>query len=150
MSGEVLGERGFIDLVRLYGACLDIADHSFYGIDDLCSPAVAQRDGQDHFIEMGGLLFGGANPVLSGLRKEIVASDGAEANPLLDQTLPFRGEVVLQESHKGADFVSWAIPVLLRERVDRQGPNAQFQTQGDHFSDGIDAFTMASDPRKTT
>lgn len=64
MGGEVLFERGFIDLVRLYGACLDIVDQRLHGIDDLRSPAIAQRDGQDHFIEMGGLLFGSANPVL--------------------------------------------------------------------------------------
>lgn len=150
MSGEILFERAFIDLVPLYGACLDIADQRLYGIDDFCPSAVAQSDGQDHFIEMSSLFLGGTNPVLGGLRKEIAASDGVEANPLLDQTRPFRGEVMLQESHEGADFMSWAIPVFLRECVDGQGPDAQFQTQGDHFSDGIDAFTMASDPRKTT
>lgn len=79
-----------------------------------------------------------------------MAADRTEAHALLDQAGPFRRKVMLQEPHERADFLCRAVPIFLRERVDGQGMDAEFQAEGDHLSDGIDAFAMACDAGETS
>ena len=145
MCVEVVPDRRFIDEGRLQSSGLDILHHGFHCIDDFGSPSVAECDGQDQLIQVRRFFLGRANPVLSRWGKQLVAADSAEANTLLDQAGSFRRKVMLQESHERADFLCRAVPVFLRKRVDGQGMDAEFQTEGNHLSDGVDPFAMASD-----
>ena len=143
-------DRGFIDQLGLNGPSLHVSHHRLHCIDDFCASSIAESDGQDQFPKMGRFFLGRANPVLSGRRKQLVAPDGAKADALLNETCALRGEVMFQESHQGADFLGRTIPVLLGKSVDSQGMDAELQAEGDHLSDGVDAFTMAGDARQSS
>ena len=56
-----------------------------------------------------------------------MATNGAEAHTLLDQAGPFRGKVMLQESHERADFLCRTVPIFLRKRINGQSMDAEFQ-----------------------
>ncbi len=149
MGIEELVDQRFVDVFRLYFAVLGFADQPANGVHDFRAAAVAQRHRQLELVEMSRFLLRGPDPLQRRRREGFRTSDRAEPDALFDQFVPLGGKVMLQESHQGVDFRRRSVPVFLRKCVNRQGLNAEFQAQRDHFADGLDAFPVSGDPGQT-
>ena len=66
MGVEVLLNTRFIHIVRLQLSVLCFMKESAHRVHDLSAAAIAERDREMQFVEMGGFLFGGPNPLEGG------------------------------------------------------------------------------------
>ena len=82
----------------------------------------------------GGELVGPANDI--------------EADVVREQRRQLRAEVALQQHHQRADFRGGTLPVLDRERVQRQHFEAKTRRRLDHVANRVDAGAMPLDARQ--
>ena len=144
---EVLNEV-LVDLLRLNLSLLGFAGNVANGVHDLRPPAVAQRHRQVEPVQVGGFLLGRPHPAEGGGRERFRPPDRPKTHALLDQFVPLGRQVMFQQSHQRVDLSGRAIPVLLREGVNREGVNAEVQAQGDRVPEAVDALTVSGDPRQ--
>ena len=95
-------------------------------------------------------VFCSASPSSSNdIRRELVgAADDVEADVVLEQRRELRAQIPLQQHHQRADFGGRPLPVLDRERIERQHLEAEPRRGLDHVAHGVDAGAMAFDPRQ--
>ncbi len=99
-----------------------------HGVDDLCSTAVVERDGERHrrvrLRELARLV----HPLQQPSRHAPVAtSDERDAHPTLVQLVAAPRQNRLVEAHEVAHLVDRSAPVLGRERVHGQPAHAELE-----------------------
>jgi len=146
---EVVGHGAFANLVGLQLARIDLASDLAHGIDDFSSRAIVDREteggtgvgrGQSHELVGGFEHFGG---------KSVTTADLDETDVLSTNLVGFAIEISGVEVHQGGDLVGRSLPVVERERVERQALDTQVAT---FFNDGPNnrcAVAMAKDARES-
>ena len=76
------------------------------------------------------------------------AADHVEADVVAQQRRELEAEVALEQHHQRADFSGRALPVLDRERVERQHLEAEPRRGFDDVADRVDAGAMPFDARQ--
>src|SRR5688572_10764653 len=89
-------------------------------VDDLCATAVVQRDRQDHAFVSNGL-FGSARDLFANVFSQRSGSaDSLKLDVLAIDLVELDPDVAAQHAHQRVDLVTGALPILCRERVQRQ------------------------------
>src|SRR5687768_5986231 len=75
-------------------------------------------------------------------RQAVAAPNDGETHSVLLERRRFRGEVPVKESHERRDLTGWTLPVVGREREQRQRAHAEAWRALDDASDGVGARAM--------
>ena len=75
-------------------------------------------------------------------------SDDAKTDVIAEQRVELRSQVTLQQLHERADLTGRTLPVLHRERIQRENLDAQPGRGLDRIANGVDAGPVPFDPGK--
>ena len=119
------GERLLVDLLPALG---DAAR----GLDELCPPAVVERDPEAQLGLARRRLLELPHLRQEPLRRAIAASDESRMHALLGEVEQLAVDRLAEDLHQRGDLVARAPPVLGRERVDGEGLDARVDRRLDH------------------
>src|SRR5262249_39765205 len=130
-------------------ACLDPARQHTEGVQELVTSAVIKCDQQREARVVAGLARHMLEPAADGQRHAGRAADHAQAHLVLHEFGQLVIDRLLEQPHQRADFVLRAVPVLRRERVQREKAQPG-SVCGPHDRAGrFDALAMAGDARQS-
>ena len=116
--------------------------------DDLGAAAVVQGDVEEHAGVAGGLALGRLQLVADVAGQLLFAADDAKADVVAQQRVQLEAQIALEQRHQRRDFRRRTLPVLDRERVERQDLDAETGRRFDDVADRIDPGAVAFDTRQ--
>lgn len=147
--GEVLFESGFMHAARGLAA-LNVVDQVIDGVDNLGASSITQGDHYGSVGEMLGLPGDDLRQILGGRRKLVKLADGEKPYFSFMKGLPFLKKEFFKERHQQVDLSLGAVPVFLRERIDRDDGNPQQVTGIEDFADGNQPFPVSGNTGQPT
>ena len=117
-------------------------------VDDFRAAAVVQRDVEQHAARAGGSCDRLIQFLAHVARQFVGPADDVEPDVVAEQHVQFRTQIALQQQHQRPDFGGRPLPVLHRERVQRQDLEAEAGRRLDGVADGVDARPMTFDARQ--
>src|SRR5258706_16221691 len=110
-------------------------DRATRGVDDLRAPTVVQRDIEAHARVARGPVDADLQLALHVGRQLVGAADHLELDVVLVERAELEPDVPLQQHHQCVDFRARPLPVLHRERVERQHLDADPRPGVDEVAD---------------
>ena len=115
---------------------------------DRLAPAVGQRQAQRHAAVAGRIAHQRVQRLLRERGQPVHLADGDEADVVVHDLVALFDDVVAQKLHQRRDLLDGALPVLRRERVQRQRPQAHLARGANHLAHGLGALAVTLDARQ--
>src|SRR6266567_1764531 len=136
--------HSFVDVTEL-----NCAKQAFDAVDDLESPAVAQRQNKSESVITGGLFDRFVKLFLRALWKIGQTTDRLEPNILLHQLRHLFFQKLFKQTHQSEDFAFGTLPVFRRERVKGKILDFQIAAAFHAFTNGLGSCFVTFDARET-
>jgi len=127
---------------------LNIVDHPVRGLDNFGATSITQGDHHGPVGEMFSFPGDGPYQLLSGSRKLVQQTYGEKPCFSFMKGRPFLKKKFFKERHEQVDLGLGPVPVLLRERVQRDDGNAEPIKGIEHFADGNQALPVTRNARQ--
>src|SRR5436309_7832993 len=138
---EKPGEPPLVEIVRPQAG----RDRAARRVHDFGAAAVVQRDVEQHPGVGRRLPDAELEFVLHVGRKLLGAADDAKRDVVLEQRAELEADVSLEQRHQRVDFGTRPLPVLDRERVQREDVDPKAGGGFHHVAHRVDASAMAFD-----
>src|SRR5262245_34015057 len=141
---ETRGERLLVDLRGIEPPRGDILRDAARGVGELRPSAVAEREAQRHAAVPGRELLCLTQRGERLLGKFVHAADRGEADRVLVDLAALVDRELPQQAHEVAHLLARPLPVLDRERVERQLLDAEPRALARRLADGVDPRRVAA------
>jgi hypothetical protein len=108
-------------------------------VQDRIAGGIVDRDAQMQNVSAGCCILGAAYCLREAVGKTIAASNHTETNAVADQACNLLAEIAPQQSHQRGHLCPRPAPVVARERVKRERPDALPRRRFNDAPDGFDA-----------